>query len=314
MPILQEIAPCLWFDDQAEEAVNFYLTLFADSKIGSIARYTKAGFEIHGRPAGSAMTVDFHLAGQHFTALNGGPLFKFTPAISFFVVCESEVEVDTLWKALANRGEVLMDLAKYDRSAKYGWLNDRFGLSWQIALGKFADVGQKITPSLMFVGAQNGRAEESLKYYTSIFEGSGIDGIMRYGPGDADPEGNVKHARFHLGAQRFMAMDSALAHPFTFEAISFQVLCETQDEVDYYWDRLSQGGDPAAQQCGWLKDKFGVSWQVVPAVLTEMLRDSNSRRAERVTKAFLQMKKFDIAALKQVYEGGVTLDDPNKDL
>ena len=304
MPILQEIAPCLWFDDQAEEAVRFYLSIFTDSKIESIARYTKAGFEIHGRPDGSVMTVDFHLAGQNFTALNGGPLFKFTPAISFFVVCESEAEVDALWKALAHRGEVLMDLAKYDWSEKYGWLNDRYGLSWQIALGKFADVGQKITPSLMFVGAQNGRAEEALKYYASIFEGSGIDGILRYGPGEADSEGNVKHAQFHLGAQKFMAMDSALDHPFTFEAISFQVLCETQDEVDYYWERLSQGGDPAARQCGWLKDKFGVSWQVVPTVLTEMLRDSNVRKAERVTKAFLQMKKFDIAKLKHAYEEG----------
>jgi len=229
-------------------------------------------------------------------------LFKFTPAISFFVVCESEAEVDALWKALANRGEVLMDLAKYDWSEKYGWLNDRYGLSWQIALGKFADVGQKITPSLMFVGAQNGRAEEALKYYASIFEGSGIDGILRYGPGEADPEGNVKHAQFHLGAQKFMAMDSVLDHPFTFEAISFQVLCETQDEVDYYWERLSQGGDLAAQQCGWLKDKFGVSWQVVPAVLTEMLRNSNPHKAERVTKALLRMKKFDIATLKKAYE------------
>ena len=198
-----------------------------------------------------------------------------------------------------------MDLAKYDWSEKYGWLNDRYGLSWQIALGKLANVGQKITPSLLFVGAQYGRAEEALKYYASIFEGSGIEGILRYGPGKTDPEGNVKHARFHLGGQKFMAMESVLDHPFTFnEAISFQVLCETQDAADYFWEMLSQGGDPAAQQCGWLKDKFGVSWQVVPTVLTEMLCDSNPRKAEGVTKALLQMKKFDIAALKQAYEEG----------
>ena len=105
MPISQKIAPCLWFDEQAEEAVKFYLSIFADAKIGSTARYTKEGFEIHGRPDGSVMTVDFHIAGQNFTALNGGPLFKFTPAISLFVVCESEAEADALWKALANRGK-----------------------------------------------------------------------------------------------------------------------------------------------------------------------------------------------------------------
>jgi len=153
----QNITPCLWFDNQAEEAANFYTSIFKNSKIVSISRYAREGFEIHGREAGSVMTVNFQLNGQPFIALNGGPVFKFS------------------------------------------------------------------------------------------------------------------------------------------EAISFQVLCETQQEIDYYWERLTAGGQEV--QCGWLKDKFGVSWQIVPVLLARLLGDPT--RAERVTRAFLQMKKFDIEKLKQ---------------
>jgi predicted 3-demethylubiquinone-9 3-methyltransferase (glyoxalase superfamily) len=162
---MHTITPCLWFDDQAEEAAAFYTAIFRNSKIVKVARYGKAGREIHGRPAGSVMTVAFELDGQTFTALNGGPVFKFN------------------------------------------------------------------------------------------------------------------------------------------EAISLQVMCETQDEVDYYWAKLSQGGDEKAQQCGWLKDKYGVSWQVVPRVLIEMVGDPESEKSQRAMTAMLQMKKIDIAALKRAYAG-----------
>ncbi|HEX9835799.1 MAG TPA: VOC family protein [Alphaproteobacteria bacterium] len=164
MPItLNKITPCLWFDSEAEEAANFYVSLFENSRIKRISRYGKEGFEVHGRPAGSVMTVEFELAGQTFTALNGGPIFKFT------------------------------------------------------------------------------------------------------------------------------------------EAVSFQVHCATQAEIDRFWSRLSEGGQEGP--CGWLKDRYGLSWQVVPAVLPEMLLDPDPAKAQRVTKAFLQMKKFDIAALERAYQG-----------
>jgi predicted 3-demethylubiquinone-9 3-methyltransferase (glyoxalase superfamily) len=160
---MQKIAPCLWFDNQAEEAARFYTGIFRNSKIASITRYGEAGREIHGRPAGSVMTVAFELDGQPFTALNGGPLFKFN------------------------------------------------------------------------------------------------------------------------------------------EAISLQVFCANQEEVDHYWDKLSAGGDKKAQQCGWLKDKYGVSWQVVPTVLLEMVSDPNSKKSQRAFEAMLQMKKLDIDKLKRAY-------------
>jgi predicted 3-demethylubiquinone-9 3-methyltransferase (glyoxalase superfamily) len=162
---MQKIGTCLWFDDNAEEAAKFYTSIFKDSKLGSITRYGKEGHEVHGREAGSVMTVSFEVGGQSFLALNGGPLFKFS------------------------------------------------------------------------------------------------------------------------------------------EAISFQVHCDTQAEVDYYWERLSTDGDPKAQQCGWLKDKFGLSWQVVPTALPKMLQDKDARKSERIMKAVMQMKKFDIAALERAYAG-----------
>lgn len=162
---IQRITPCLWFDHQAEEAAQFYCSIFRNSRVGKVSRYGKEGFEIHGRPEGSAMTVEFELDGQTFTALNGGPVFQFN------------------------------------------------------------------------------------------------------------------------------------------EAISFQIHCETQEEVDHYWEKLSEGGDPQAQQCGWLKDRYGVSWQVVPRALIELVSDPASEKSQRATRAMLQMKKIDIAALQRAYDG-----------
>lgn len=301
---MTRITPFLWFDKQAEEAATFYTSIFKNSKLGTITRYGKEGYEIHKRPEGSAMTVEFQLEGQSFTALNGGPHFKINPSTSFFVTYESEAEVDALWKQLAEGGVALMELQKYDWSEKYGWVQDRFGVSWQVTLGKKADVGQTITPSLLFVGKQHGRAEEAVKLYSSIFKNSSIAGILRYGANEGEKEGTVKHAQFTLDGNVFMAMDSGLEHAFAFnEAISFVVHCESQEHVDYFWEHLSEGGDEKAQQCGWLKDRFGVSWQVVPTILPKMLQDPDKSKVGRVTNAFLQMKKFDIAALQKAYEG-----------
>ena len=158
---MQKITPCLWFDNQAEEAVKFYVSIFKNAKIGNITRYGKEGYEIHRRPAGTVMTVEFELQGQAFVALNGGPYFKFT------------------------------------------------------------------------------------------------------------------------------------------EAISFIVNCKTQQEVDRFWEKLSEGGEKG--QCGWLKDKYGVSWQIVPTVLPKMMLDKDTRKSERVMQALLQMRKLDITRLKQAY-------------
>lgn len=298
----QKIVPWLWFDGQAEEAAHFYTALFPNSRIGGLLHHSDEGQDITGQTPGSVMTVDFQLAGYRFMGLNGGPMFAFTPAISFYVVCETEAELDALWAGLVAGGNVLMALAPYDWSAKYGWLQDKYGLTWQLSLGKLADVGQKITPFLMYVGPVFGRAEEAIQLYTALFQDSTIDGI-RHTPGAGTAAPTVQHAQFSLGREKFMALDSGLEHGFTFtEALSLEIACDTQAEVDYFWGKLTADGGEEGP-CGWLKDKFGVSWQVVPRVLYELLNDPDKVRVQRVTAAVFQMQKLDIATLQRAYAG-----------
>ena len=173
-------------------------------------------------------------------------------------------------------------------------LKDRFGLSWQLSLGDRHEVGQGVVPLLMFCGDQQGRAQEAMQYYTSLFGRSKVERVATYEPGQVDLDATVVHARFRLLDQCFMVMDSAVPQPFSFtEGISLVVDCETQEEIDGYWTELVDGGEES--RCGWLKDRFGVSWQIVPTILPHLLADPE--RAERVMEAFMQMKKFDIERL-----------------
>lgn len=290
-----KIAPHLWFDREAGEASRLYASIFDHSKTTHVS-------VIKNTPSGDAEIVSFELAGQSFMAISAGPFFKFNPSVSFHVKCATEAEVDVLWAALSEGGRVLMELGKYPWSKRYGWVEDRYGLSWQLIFaGK--DFGQKITPVLMFTEAVCGKAEEAVRFYVSVFEGSAVDRVVRYGAGEApDEEGAVKYAAFRLLGQEFGAMDSAREHGFSFnEAVSFIVSCDTQEEIDYYWEKLS--ADPKAEQCGWLKDRYGLSWQIVPSVIGKMMGDKDETKRARVTAAFLKMKKFDIAVLKAAYEG-----------
>lgn len=297
---MQEITPHLWFDGQAEEAAHFYASAFENSEIGRVLHYDEASAEASGQPEGSVLTIEFRLDGHPFVGLNGGPQFHFTPAISFFVSCDTRAEIDALYETLSDGGGMIMPLQEYPFSERYCWLSDRYGVSWQLNL---AAREQKITPSLMFVGEQQGKAEDAMRFYTSVFADSSVETIARYGPDDADPaEGTVKYAEFTLGGQRFRAMDSSLDHDFTFtEAVSFLVPCEDQEEVDYFWEAFTSDGEES--QCGWLKDRYGVSWQIEPTVLLEMLQDDDPERAERVMRAMLQMRKIEIGTLREAFAG-----------
>lgn len=291
---MQKIIPHLWFDNQAEEAMYFYTSIFHHSKVGTVTRYGEAG----PGPLGSVMTASFELEGQPFVALNGGPYFTFSPAISFFVNCGTQEEVDALWKKLSAGGTVLMELGKYPFSEQYGWLEDRFGVSWQLNLASHTP---KITPAFLFVGEHHGKAEEAIHFYVSLFEHSSLIRIERYGADEEAPEGTVKFALFSLSGQHFIAMESNREHPFTFTpAISFLVNCQTQQEVDQWWETFSLGGEQ--ENCGWLRDKYGVSWQIVPTVLGELLSDPDPAKSQRVMQAMLQMRKIDIKTLQRAYE------------
>lgn len=295
---MQKIVPCLWFDKNAEEAVSFYTSIFKSYKIGNINYYGKEGYEIHHMEEGTILTIEFELEGQKFLALNGGPVFKFNPSVSFFIGCNTKEEIDMLWSSLSEGGMILMPLDKYPFSERYGWLQDKYGLSWQIMLMD-AEIKQKIIPTLMFVGDVCGKAEEAMNFYISVFNSSKVGDIFRYSKNmEPDKEGTIAHASFSIENQEFAAMDSAREHNFNFnEAVSFIINCETQEEIDDYWGKLSN--DPKAEQCGWLKDKYGVSWQVVPKILNEILQ--NKEKSEKVMKELLQMKKLEIEKLNQAY-------------
>ncbi|MBL7727766.1 MAG: VOC family protein [Dinghuibacter sp.] len=277
----EQITPCLWFNNKAKEAGAFYCTHLASAKI--VAR--------------SAIVTEIEVSGQHITLLDGGPMYRPNASISLFYVCDTEEEINRIWEAFTKEGTVLMPLNKYEWSERYGWVNDQYGISWQFWLGKWEEVGQRITPSLLFTGNQYGRAEEAIEHYSAIFRNPVHDGLLRFGNNEApDQEGKVKHAQIALNGQKFMFADSAQPHPFTFtEGVSLTIHCATQQEIDYYWEKLTESGEES--MCGWLKDKFGVSWQVIPTILSKIMSDPD--KAGKAAQAFMQMRKFDIEQLVQ---------------
>jgi len=291
---MKKIVPHLWFDKEAKEATALYASLFADSRIKNIITITDT-------PSGDCDIVTFKLSGQEFMAMNAGPYFKLNPSISLFVVFDNEEEIKVVWDKLIDGGKALMPYDTYPWAHKYGWLQDKYGLSWQLSWSEHHNMDQKITPFLMFTKELAGKTKEAITDYTSIFPNSKIDMLVPYEKGEGDTEGSIKHSRFTLSGQSFMAMDSSGPHDFSFnEAISLIVNCDTQEEIDYYWEKLS--AVPESEQCGWLKDKYGVSWQIVPSIMNEMMTSGDKEQIARVTQAFLKMKKFDIKTLQKAFE------------
>ncbi|HTF29589.1 MAG TPA: VOC family protein, partial [Flavitalea sp.] len=258
---IQKIFPHLWFDKEAKEAATFYTSLFPESKITNVIM-------LRDTPSGDCDVVTFELWNQPFMAISAGPLFKFNPSVSFMVNFDpllfgssstpekdAREKLDMLWNKLVEGGTVLMPIDKYPFSERYGWLQDKYGLSWQLILtGPEGEPRPAVVPSLLFVGNKCGKAEEAINFYLSVFKNSKMGGIYRYGKDQQpDKEGTVMYADVMLENTWFAAMDSAHDHKFDFnEAVSFIVNCADQDEIDFYWQKLS--ADPKSEQCGWLKD------------------------------------------------------------
>jgi predicted 3-demethylubiquinone-9 3-methyltransferase (glyoxalase superfamily) len=294
------IVPCLWFDDQAEAAADFYVSAFPDAQRGAVARYPTSLPNPANKEPGSVLTADFTVVGQRFTALNGGPQFAPNPSVSFFVRLAAEDEVDRLHDALIAGGQALMPLDAYPWSPRYAWVQDRFGVSWQLMAAPDL-VHASVVPCLMFSGAQHGRAREAIDQYVGVFPRARIDHVATYGPGEG-PEGTVAHGAFTLADQPMVAMDSHLAHGFGFdEGVSLQVMCGDQAEVDHVWSALADGGEEGP--CGWLKDRFGVSWQVVPRTMDAWMTHPDEAARARAFEAMLGMSKLDVAALERALAG-----------
>ena len=275
----KQIHPCLWFDGQAKAAATFYCSLFKDSKI----------------TVDSPMVVNFELHGKKFMGLNGGPHFKINPSISIFVTCTTNDEIDDLSAKLSKDGSFLMPLDKYPWSERYAWIKDKFGLTWQLMLGEIPNGTDKIIPSFLFSNKQFGKAKQAIELYTSLFPNSKIHPLQLYKAGEPQPEGNLKFGHFTLNNTLFAAMDGPGNHEFNFsEGLSLVVECETQQEIDLYWNTLiANGGEES--RCGWLKDKFGISWQIIPSIIGKLMSDKE--KGQRVMQAILKMKKLDIETL-----------------
>jgi predicted 3-demethylubiquinone-9 3-methyltransferase (glyoxalase superfamily) len=291
---MNKINPFLWYNTEAEDAAKLYISIFKNGRITNVAKNPGVP-----GPKDKPLMVQFEIGGQHFFAMNGGPTFHFTPAISMFVSCETEAEVTKAWNALTEGGEVRMEMAEYPWSKKYGWVKDRWGLEWQLNL---TGEPQSIAPAFLFVGNKLGRAEEAIEYWTKEFPNSSTGMLARYEENESGPTGKLKYASFKLSGLPFVAMDSGAEMPgveFT-PAISMYINCEDQQEVDKYWDELGAGG--RHDQCGWLQDRFGVSWQVVPKQLGEFWQKGDTARLQNMMKALMTMKKLVVSELEEAYE------------
>jgi predicted 3-demethylubiquinone-9 3-methyltransferase (glyoxalase superfamily) len=298
---MQKITPHLWFNKEAKESAEFYVSIFPDSKI-------KNHSVIKGTPSGDCDVMSYELAGQSFMSISAGPYFKINPSISFMVNFDpsrddnAKENLTTLWAKLSEGGKVMMPLQEYPFSKWYGWIEDKYGVSWQLILTNPAGEQRPfIIPCLLFVGDAYGKAEEAVDYYVSVFKDARLGQRMKY-PAGAEPnkEGMVMFSDFNLLGTWFAAMDGGGEHRFAFnEAISFIVNCDRQEEIDYFWEKLSHVKE--AEQCGWLKDKFGISWQIVPTRMNEMMSTGTPEQNKRVTEAFLKMKKFDIKTLEEAF-------------
>lgn len=288
----------MWYDKEAKEAAQFYISLFEKSNL------LNTHIIKNPPPYGEAEVVSFELAGQQFASISAGPYFTLNPSASLTVSCSTSEEVNGLWQALSEGGTELMALGEYPFSKRYAWVQDRYGLSWQLMLAEEeGQLVQKITPNLMFSGESCGKAEEAIQYYTEVFKNSEIGFISKYAEGEAQSAmAKVNYSAFKLDGVALSAMDNGYDVDYTFnESFSLIVNCTDQMEIDYFWAKLS--AVPEAENCGWCKDQFGVSWQILPSTWEEILFGGSDDQVQRVTEAFLKMKKFDLKALEKAKLG-----------
>lgn len=224
--------------------------------------------------AGRVLTTDFEIMGFRFVTINAGPGFTPNPSISFFITLDSKEEIDALWGKLAEGGNPLMDLGKYPFSEYYGWVRDKYSVSWQLILNNpEGDWRPKVVPSLHFTQDKSGKAEAAITFYTSVFRNATIGQLVRRTEDDPMAKaGTLMFGDFAIEKIWIAAMDGGQGHEFKFnEGVSLSISCKDQYEIDYYWEMLTaDGGEESV--CGWLKDKYGISWQVVPANMEELMK------------------------------------------
>lgn len=295
---MQKLVPSLWFDHTATEAAAFYASALPHTRVTDTQYYPSEGLPDFQKDfAGLPLTVEFEVAGFRFVAINAGPEFPVNPSVSFMLNFDpsrddaAREHLDATWAALADGGRTLMPLGSYDFSSHYGWIQDRFGVSWQLILTDPAGEPRPfVVPSLLFGDGVQNRAGEAVNFYSRVFPGSRVGTLARYptqvGPAHA---GSVMFCDLEVLGQWIALMDSGVEQQFSFTCgVSIILECADQTELDHYWSVLS--AVPEAEQCGWCVDRFGLSWQVVPVNIAELMQTPGAYQK------LLAMKKIDIAA------------------
>ncbi|MBN1604522.1 MAG: VOC family protein [Chitinispirillaceae bacterium] len=292
---MQKIVPNLWYNGNAKEAVDFYVSVFPDAKVIATSYYPKskeeglADFQLN--MAGRVLSIDFEIMWFRFVAINAGPEFTPNPSISFFITLDSKEEIDALWGKLSGGGNPLMTPGKYPFSEYYGWVQDKYNVSWQLILNNpTGDWRPKVIPSLLFTQDKNGKAEAAVTFYTFVFKNAKNGLLVRRTEDDPVAKaGTLMFGDFAIENTWIAAIDGGQGHEFTFnEGVSLLIACKGQDEIDYYWEKLTEDGGEESI-CGWLKDKYGVSWQVAPANMEELMKKPDA------FKIMMQQKKIIIA-------------------
>jgi len=294
---VQKIIPNLWFDHTAAEAAEFYARVLPNTRVTATERYPTEGLpEFQKEFAGDVLLTNFEVDGFAFVGINAGSEFRPNPSISFFLNFDpsrdpdAREHLDATWSGLVDGGTELMPLGSYDFSEHYAWVQDRYGVSWQLMLTNPAGEPRPfVVPSLMFTGAVRNRAEEAMGFYTDLFGGRANVAARYAEQTQLANAGSVTYGDMNLFGQWFAVMDSPVEHAFTFDpGVSLQVNAAGRAELDRFWDALSTV--PEAEQCGWCVDRFGVSWQVVPDNLPELMASPGAYAK------LMGMKKIDVSA------------------
>lgn len=294
-----KLHPCIWLTDGAAEAANLYISAFQSGRVLNKTYFSAAAAEVSGQKQGSECTVDIEVAGQTLQLLNGGPYFQHSPSMSLFAVCGSAQEVDAIYAKLSPGGKTLLALGEYPFSRRYAFFSDKFGVHWQLMLEEGAK--PRIIPCILFGGEKQGTGTKALEFYKTLFKNTNVLMDERYGKNQGAPEGAIMHARLLLEGSPLVIMDGNSPDPMPMSgALSLVVMCDDQKEVDHYWEKIAAKG--AEAQCGWINDEFGVTWQIVPRGLDELVTGDNEK-ASRAFKAMADMKKIDFETIRRAYDG-----------